>query len=202
MVATNEVPADLLISNLKDKLKQNEKIKQPDWASFVKTGPHAERKPVEEDWWYTRCASILRRASIRGKIGVGKLKTWYGGRKNRGTKPEHHVDAGGSVIRKAIQQLEAAGYLKKEKAGRVLSPTGQSLIHKAVLEVKGGIKSGSGGDKKTATSGKAKPVRTKAPGRGAEKAAGTPDEAAGAEPAGAPSKGETGKPEVSESKSG
>jgi len=135
MVSAQDVPSQILIKKLAEKLKQNEKIKPPEWSEFVKTGAHVERKPTQKDWWYTRCASILRKTYIEGKVGVGKLKTWYGGRKNKGSNPEHHVDASSNIIRKALQQLESAGLVKKEKTGRKVSPTGQSLIHKTVLEI-------------------------------------------------------------------
>ena len=135
MVSAQDVPSQALIKKLAEKLKENEKIKPPEWSEFVKTGVHVERKPVQKDWWYTRCASILRKTYIERKVGVGKLKTWYGGRKNNGSKPEHHADASSNIIRKALQQLEAAGLVKKEKTGRKVSPAGQSLIHKAVLEI-------------------------------------------------------------------
>ena len=135
MVSALDVPADVLIKKVAEKLKENDKIKPPKWSEFVKTGVHAERKPHEKDWWYTRCASLLRKTYVEGKVGVGKLKTWYGGRKNRGSKPEHHVDASGAVIRRALQQLESAGLIKKDKTGRVLTAGGQSLLHKAVLEI-------------------------------------------------------------------
>ncbi len=110
-------------------------IKAPEWSNYVKTGAHAMRPPEDNDWWYVRAASILRKVRTRGPIGVGNLRTWYGGRKNRGVKPEKHVDAGGKVIRTCLQQLEQAGYIKKEAVGRVVTPKGQSLLDKAAAEV-------------------------------------------------------------------
>jgi len=136
MVSAQDVPAQTLIKKLAEKLKQNEKIKPPQWAEHVKTGVHAERKPVQKDWWYTRAASILRKVYTEGKVGVGKLTTWYGGRKNNGSKPEHHADSSSNIVRKALQQLESAGLVQKDKTGRKITPGGQSLIHKAVLEIK------------------------------------------------------------------
>lgn len=137
MVSATDVPADKLIKKVAEKLSKEETMKSPKWADIVKTGPHTQRKPADKDWWFTRCASILRKADIEGKIGVGRLRTWYGGRKNRGSKPEHHVDSSGNIIRKAIQTLEKSGYLKKEKVGRTITPKGKSLLSKTVLEIKG-----------------------------------------------------------------
>ena len=60
MAKVHDVPADVLLRKLTDILK-NEDIPAPIWASFVKTGSHADRPPHEKDWWHTRCASILRK---------------------------------------------------------------------------------------------------------------------------------------------
>ncbi len=165
MVSVTDVKAQELIERVSKKLQENDKIKPPVWTEFVKTGAHAERPPARKDWWYVRCASILRKLAVNGKTGVGQLRTWYGGRKNRGVKPEHHVDASGNIIRKALQQLEAAGYVKKEKDGRTLSPAGQSLLTKTVLEIKGGKKVERGKQERAgrtsaqSTEGKETPVK-------------------------------------------
>ena len=136
MVSVQEVNADQLIQQVSVKLKENNKIKAPAWAEYVKTGAHAERHPDNPDWFYVRCASMLRKLYIEQNVGVGKLRSWYGGRKNRGVKPEKHVDASANVIRKAFQQLEAAGLVKKDTVGRTITPKGRSLLDKTTLEVK------------------------------------------------------------------
>ena len=193
MVSATDVPADKLIKNVAEKLKKDEVMKAPKWAPFVKTGPHVEKKPAERDWWFTRCASILRKAEIEGVIGVGRLRTWYGSRKNNGVKPEHHVDASGNIIRKAIQQLERAGYLKKEKAGRSLSPKGKSLLHKTALEVKkaGGKESGRVGR------AEAKEVTAAPAAVPAASGAGADEKAAPKQAVGSKGKGKAGKPKAS-----
>lgn len=134
MVSALEAPAGELIRNMAEKLKSESTIKAPAWMGYVKSGPHAERKPQEKDFWYVRSASVLRKLYIEKNVGVGKLRTWYGRSKSRGSTPEHHVDAGGSIIRKVMQQLEAAGYVKKDKVGRILTPKGRSFVDKAVME--------------------------------------------------------------------
>ncbi len=134
MVSALEAPADELIKKLAEKLKSESAIKAPAWIGYAKSGPHAERKPQDKDFWYVRSASILRKLYIEKNVGVGRLRTWYGRSKSYGSSPEHHIDAGGSIIRKAMQQLEAAGYVKKEKIGRTLTPKGRSLIDKVVME--------------------------------------------------------------------
>lgn len=124
----------------KEELKKIEKIKPPDWAMFVKTGVHKQLPPRQEDWWYIRTASILRRIYLDGPVGIERLRTFYGGRKDRGHKPERFKKAGGSIIRKCLQQLEGAGLVEKskdsKKKGRVISEKGKTFLKKVVLEVK------------------------------------------------------------------
>jgi small subunit ribosomal protein S19e len=137
MVSVKDVPADAIIGRMATKLKSDDRIKPPEWAKYAKTGPQAQRKPEQKDWWYVRCASILRKTYVDGVIGVGRLSTWYGGRQNPGTSAEHHVDASTNVIRKCCQQLETAGLLKKEKAGRSLAPAGRKFVDGCVKELEG-----------------------------------------------------------------
>jgi len=138
-----DVPADLLIERLAKYLKREvEEVRPPEWAIFVKTGSHAQRPPQDPDWWYVRCASLLRKLYLHGPIGVERLRSMYGGRKDRGHRPEHHRKAGGSIIRKALQQLEAAGLVQKvmnakgHVIGRALTPKGRSLLDRIATEVK------------------------------------------------------------------
>ncbi len=138
MVTVKEVPADRYIRALADYLKRNvRQVKPPEWALFVKTGPHKERVPDDPDWWYVRAASIMRKLYIAGKpVGVERLRTVYGGLKERGCRPPHFRKAGGSHIRKILQQLERAGLVtKKGNKGRVLTPKGRSVMDKIAGEV-------------------------------------------------------------------
>ncbi|MEM5875010.1 MAG: 30S ribosomal protein S19e [Candidatus Aenigmatarchaeota archaeon] len=139
MVSIYEVPAEKLIEKLKEELKKMEKIKPPLWAKIVKSGAHKERPPEQEDFWYIRAASILRRIYIDGPVGVSRLRTYYGGRKNRGMKPKKFYKASGSIIRKILQQLESEGLVTKEKKGRILTPKGRSFIDKIIGEISGRI---------------------------------------------------------------
>jgi len=95
--------------------------------------------PLNEDWWYTRCASILRRVYIDGPVGVERLRSFYGGRRNRGSKPERFVKGSGSIAREAVQQLEKAGYVHNAKKGRAISPAGRSFLDNVADEVKKGL---------------------------------------------------------------
>jgi len=134
-----DVPATELIEELAKDLKNVKEIKAPEWAIYVKTGVHKERPPKREDWWHVRAASILRSVSRLGPVGVQKLRTKYGGRKNRGHQTEHTFKGSGNIIRKILQQLETAGLIKKgEKGvhkGRIIAPKGISMMDKAALKI-------------------------------------------------------------------
>lgn len=129
-----DVHATALIDAVAEDLK--EQVKQPEWMNFVKTGRHNERAPHRVDWFYVRMASILYRTYREGLVGTNHLRSYYGGRKNRGARPHKHFKAGGKVIRVCLQELEKIGLLKKEKAGRSLSGKGASLLNKKAKEIK------------------------------------------------------------------
>ena len=102
----------------------------------MKTGSHAERPPQDRNWWYKRCASLLRKIYLRGPIGLSELEAAYGGRTSVGYSKAHHRDAGGVAIRKPIQQLEAAGLVtKKANSGRILTSKGTSVIDRISSEI-------------------------------------------------------------------
>jgi len=136
MVKAYEVPANLLIARLARYLKDEGIVKPPEWTKYVKTGAHASRVPQDKDWWYTRCASLLRKIYMHGPIGLSDLESEYGGRQRRGSRPSHHRDAGGAIIRNALHQLEDAGYVSKiDKKGRVLTSKGMEVVDRYAKEV-------------------------------------------------------------------
>ncbi len=130
-----------LVEAISQSLKEIPEIKPPEWATFVKTGQFKERPPVKRDWWYTRSAAILRKVFLLGPVGTSKLRTKFGGKKNRGVKPEHRYKASGSIIRKILQQLEKAQLItradKGAHKGRVIAPKGDALLERAAQGVRG-----------------------------------------------------------------
>ena len=137
MASVKDVDNQDFIMKLAEKLKTLEEIKPPEWATFVKTGVHKERPPAQKDWWWIRSAALLRKTYLNHGIGVPRLRKAYGGRKNRGHKPEHKYKASGNIIRKSLQQLEAAGLVKTEKGkGRVITSKGQKLLSSVSKEIK------------------------------------------------------------------
>jgi len=136
MVSVKEVPAQQFVEKLKEELKKVEQVKPPEWIKFAKSGSHRERPPQQKDFWYIRAASLLRRMAIEGNVGIARLRTFYGGKKRRGYKPAISKRAGGSILRKILQQLETAGFVAKDKKGRKLTPKGQKLLSSVAKELK------------------------------------------------------------------
>ena len=135
MTTVYEIPPDKMIEIVADDLKNNVKLKMPEWAKFVKTGAHRERMPQNDDWWWIRSASILRKIYINGPVGVQRLRTAYGGKKNRGVKPEKFYRAGGKIIRSILQEFDRIGFTEKVNNGRKITPKGQSYLDKLATEI-------------------------------------------------------------------
>jgi len=148
-----------LITRASVALKQVDGMKPPEWAAYVKTGMHKERPPLLEDWWYNRSAAVLCAVRRLGQVGVEKLRTKYGGKKNRGVKRGHHFKGSGNIIRTALQQLEGAGFIEQNKEGRkgrVITGKGQSFLAGLVKDESGRTKAKkTGGASSKATSGAA-----------------------------------------------
>ena len=139
MVSIFDAHAGKLSKEVAAVLKSKEELNPPAWAKFVKTGVHKEKPPQQKDWWQIRAAAVLRTIYKDGPVGVSKLCSKYGGKKNRGNKPNKFHKGSGSVIRKIVQQLQAAGLIRYKKEGvhkgRVITPAGTSLLNKAAAKV-------------------------------------------------------------------
>ena len=125
------------IPALAEALKNIEAFEIPEWAIYVKSGTSRERPPVDDDFWYIRTASILRQLYIKGVFGVGKLRTKYGSRKDRGGRPDKFKKSGGKIIRVILQQAEAAGLVEKVlrlQHGRRLTQAGRDLLDSIEVE--------------------------------------------------------------------
>ncbi len=125
------------IPALAEALKNLPEIEAPEWIAYVKTGTSRKRPPVSDNFWYIRAASILRQLYIKGVVGVGKLRTRYGSRKDRGGKPDHFRKASGKVIRLILQQAENAGLVEKVdkmQYGRRLTAKGREFLDSIKVE--------------------------------------------------------------------
>ncbi|MDF2954448.1 30S ribosomal protein S19e [Candidatus Alkanophaga liquidiphilum] len=136
MTTVYDVPQDKLVQLAAEKLKRGKGIAPPKWAAFVKGGISNELPPQQEDWWWTRCASVLRQIYIHGPVGVSRLRTYYGGKRRRGVKPPHFRKGSGKIVREVLQQLERAGLVIKTKKGRKISPKGQAFLDNVAYELK------------------------------------------------------------------
>lgn len=118
-------------------LKQIPEFKAPEWVRFVKSSSSKERPIEEEDFWHKRAASILKQIYTQKVVGVNRLRTKYGSKKNRGFKPERFVKAGGKIIRNILQQADKAGFTesvkelrgsKEKRMGRKLTEKGKRFM--------------------------------------------------------------------------
>jgi len=124
---------------LADALKNVEEFEVPEWVEFVKSSPSKERPINEPDFWYKRAASILRQIYKNQIVGVNRLRTKYGSKKNRGMKPEKFKKAGGKIIRTILQQSDKAGFteiykIRGKRAGRKLTPKGKLFLENVSFE--------------------------------------------------------------------
>lgn len=136
MSAIQEVPASELIREIATLFRENPAIKEPGFVPFVKTGSHRERAPIQKGWYFTRLASVLYRVYVDGPLGTESLRSYYGGRKSRGVKPEKFRKASGKVLRVCMQELEKQGLIQKhKKGGREISSRGQSMLERTAKEM-------------------------------------------------------------------
>ena len=122
---------------LAEALKQVPEFKEPEWVAFVKSCPAKERPIDDSDFWYKRSASILRQIYKKEIVGVNRLRTKYGSKKNRGYAPEKFKRAGGKIIRTILQQADQAGFteiaktikgVRSKRPGRQLTQKGKEFL--------------------------------------------------------------------------
>jgi len=125
-----------LIQSIAEKLKEYPEIVPPEGSRFWKTAFFKELAPVEEDFWYIRCASLLRKINKFNEIGVNRLRKKYGGRNRKGSGLNHSAKASGKIIRVALQQLEKANLIEiTEKNGRKIAKEGHSLLERTAYSI-------------------------------------------------------------------
>jgi small subunit ribosomal protein S19e len=77
---------------------------------------------------------------VKGPIGIELLRQEYGGRVDRGAKPEHARKGSGAITRNAIQQLQKAGLVRTQRnEGRVVTSQGRQLLDRLSTELKKGL---------------------------------------------------------------
>jgi len=140
MTTLYDVPTEALVEAVAERLADGDDVSEPDWFTFAKTGVDRELPPEQDDFWHRRAASLLRKVAVDGPVGVGSLRTTYGGAKQGSNRyrvrPEKSTDGSGKIIRTALQQLEDAGYVQTaEGEGRRITPAGESLLDEVADEV-------------------------------------------------------------------
>jgi small subunit ribosomal protein S19e len=136
MTTVYDVPSKEFIDEIAKRLQSDDNINIPKENIYSRTGVDREGTPKQENWWFTRCASILRKIYINNHIGVEHLRAEYGGKRDRGSKPYKARKGSGSIVRRAVQQLEKAGYVSKIKGkGRVLTSKGRSFMDNTANDV-------------------------------------------------------------------
>jgi|TARA_Y100000310_G_scaffold141354_1_gene140773 small subunit ribosomal protein S19e len=136
-MAVYDIDAQEYNLKLAESLKKIPEFRQPEWSLFVKSGQAKERPIEDPDFWHKRAASILKQIYKNKILGVNRLKTKYGSKKNRGYAPEEFRKAGGKIIRTILQQSDKAGFteiakaikgVRKRKPGRQLTAKGKEFL--------------------------------------------------------------------------
>lgn len=124
-----DVPAQKFIPALAAHLKKSGKFDLPVNADIIKTAVNKELPPQNPDWYYVRLASVFRRVYVHQGVGIGALRTMFGGShcSGNGTHKKHHVDAAGGNIRFALKALEKAKFIAKKDGskGRYITSLGR-----------------------------------------------------------------------------
>jgi len=122
---------------LAEALKDISEFVAPEWIAFSKSGASKARPIDDKDFWFKRSASILRQIYKKKIVGVSRLRTKYGSKKNRGYKPEEFRRASGKIIRTILQQSDKAGFtelavdvkgVRAKKPGRQLTTKGKEFL--------------------------------------------------------------------------
>ncbi|GAB3705415.1 30S ribosomal protein S19e [Halorubrum pallidum] len=138
MVTIYDVPADALIEAVAARLE--DRIEEPEWVEFAKSGAGKELPPEQEDFWYVRSASLLRKVAQNEPIGIERLATEYGSKK-RGSnryvvRPGEHEGGSRKLIRASLQALEDEGLVTTAAGeGRRLSDDGEAFLTEVATEV-------------------------------------------------------------------
>lgn len=137
MTIVYEMDAQEYNLKLAEALKKVPEFSVPDWSRLVKSGPSKDRPIEDADFWHKRSASVLRQIYKKKILGVNRLRTKYGSKKNRGMKPEEFRKASGKILRTILQQSDKAGFtqlardikgVRSKKPGRELTPKGKEFL--------------------------------------------------------------------------
>jgi small subunit ribosomal protein S19e len=132
-----DVPANKWVKTMAAHLKQEGKLVVPKITELVKTSHGRERAPQNDDWFYIRCAAVLRRVYLRPGTGCGGLGKAFANKKNNGSAPEHTVKASRGALQWACQALQKINLVKPGKIkGRVITKEGRKKVDSVAFNVK------------------------------------------------------------------
>ncbi|XP_058128727.1 small ribosomal subunit protein eS19A [Anopheles ziemanni] len=135
-ITVKDVDQDKVVEGVALFLKKSGKLKVPEYIDLIKTAKYKELAPSDPDWFYVRCASILRRLYHQSPAGVGAICRIYGGRQRHGVRPSHFCCSDGSTTRKAVQALEAIKLIEKHAdGGRRLTSAGQRDLDRIAAQI-------------------------------------------------------------------
>ncbi|WP_207591350.1 30S ribosomal protein S19e [Halomontanus rarus] len=131
MATMYDVPVDALLEAVAEDLE--DRLDEPDWAQFTKTGVNRDLPPEQENFWALRAASLLRKVADTGPVGVERLATEYGGAKGGSNRyqvaPDRRADGSRNLIRTILQQLEEEDLVETaDGEGRRITADGRSLL--------------------------------------------------------------------------
>ncbi|QHS16398.1 30S ribosomal protein S19e [Halopenitus persicus] len=138
MVSLYDVPADALIEEAADRLA--DRIDEPEWVQFTKSGANRELPPEQEDFWFVRSASLLRKVATNEPIGIERLATEYGGKKRGSNRyvvaPGTHAGGSRKIIRASLQALEEEGLVETAQGeGRRVTDEGHTFLNEVADSV-------------------------------------------------------------------
>jgi small subunit ribosomal protein S19e len=142
MATLYDAPADELIDELAAELE--DRLDEPDWAQFAKTGVGRELPPEQDDFWARRAASILRKVAMDGPVGVKRLASAYGDTKDGSNRyvvsPSSSESGSRNVVRTILQQLEDEDLaMQQGSEGRIVTSDGRSLLDDTANTVLGNL---------------------------------------------------------------
>ncbi|XP_026477987.1 40S ribosomal protein S19a-like [Ctenocephalides felis] len=136
-VTLKDVEQDKVVKAIAVFLKKSGKLKVPEHMDLVKTAIFKELAPYDPDWFYVRCAALVRHIYIRSPIGVGSVAKVFGGRKRNGVSPSHFHKSSGGIARKALQALESLKLVEKHPdGGRKLTVQGRRDLDRIAAQVR------------------------------------------------------------------
>merc|ERR1711996_2225 len=135
-ISVQDVDQQVFTKALAAFLKKSGKVKLPEWVDIVKTNVAKELAPYDEDWYYTRLASMARHIYVRSPVGVSTVCKIYGVRRNNGSSPSHWRAGSGTIARKALQTLESLKLVEKDpNGGRRLSSQGRRDLDRIAAQI-------------------------------------------------------------------